>query len=170
MKLVADELKISPYDNYILVPFHNRKNAEKILSLGKCNVEFKKWRANRSLDANAYSWILQRKIAQVLGSTEEEIHIIMLKRYGQCEFPIFPPEKAKFKMERDELYMFAKDVEVNGKPAIMLRHYLGSRTYDTKEMSIFIDGIISECKELDIETITPSELATLKSNWKEKTA
>lgn len=41
----------------------------------------------------------------------------------------------------------------------------GSSQYDTKEMSHFIDGIVSEAKELDIETLTPMELEQMKVGW-----
>jgi hypothetical protein len=33
---------------------------------------------------------------------------------------------------------------------------------DTKEMSILIDGIVSEAKEMGIETLTPDELARIE--------
>ena len=51
----------------------------------------------------------------------------------------------------------------------LFNHYRlikGSSQYDTKEMSLFIDGIVSECKEQGIETMTPSELDQLKQSWK----
>jgi hypothetical protein len=36
-------------------------------------------------------------------------------------------------------------------------------------MSIFVDGIVSECKELGIPTDTPDEIARIKAAWgKEK--
>lgn len=43
--------------------------------------------------------------------------------------------------------------------------YFGSSTYDTKEMSTLIDGIVSECRELDIETETPEKLALMCEEW-----
>ena len=39
--------------------------------------------------------------------------------------------------------------------------YYGSSTYDSKQMSDFISLIVQECKEQDIETATPRELALL---------
>lgn len=38
---------------------------------------------------------------------------------------------------------------------------------DTKQMSILIDGIVQEAKQLDIETLPPAELTRLKEGWKE---
>ena len=43
--------------------------------------------------------------------------------------------------------------------------FKGSSEYDTREMSIFIDGIVSEAQGLGIDTRTPEELAEMKSLW-----
>ena len=32
-------------------------------------------------------------------------------------------------------------------------------------LSVFIDGIVSECKELGIETLPPAELQRMKEMW-----
>lgn len=34
-------------------------------------------------------------------------------------------------------------------------------------MSIFLDGVVQEAKELGIETLTPQELSRLKEEWKQ---
>lgn len=50
----------------------------------------------------------------------------------------------------------------------LFNHYLvikGSSDYDTAEMASFIDGIVSEAKELGIETLTPDELERMKQAW-----
>lgn len=44
--------------------------------------------------------------------------------------------------------------------------YFGGRTYDSKEMSLLIDGIVYEVKELGIETMTPEEIEKLKVAWR----
>ena len=43
--------------------------------------------------------------------------------------------------------------------------YKGSSEYDTKEMSVLIDGIVEECKQLNIETLTPQQLEELNRKW-----
>jgi hypothetical protein len=42
----------------------------------------------------------------------------------------------------------------------------GSHTYDTKEMSRLIDGVVEAAKELGIETLTPEQLERMKAAWK----
>ena len=44
--------------------------------------------------------------------------------------------------------------------------YRGSHDYDTREMSELINGLVSECKEVGIETITPAELDEMMKAWK----
>jgi hypothetical protein len=36
---------------------------------------------------------------------------------------------------------------------------------DKEEFSCLLDGLISECKEVEIETLTPDQLLELKSRW-----
>ena len=43
--------------------------------------------------------------------------------------------------------------------------YFGSSTYDSKQMSDLIDRLISEAKELGIETDTPEQISRYKSEW-----
>ena len=51
----------------------------------------------------------------------------------------------------------------NGNEFTIYRLYKGSSEYDTKEMSIFIDGVIHEAQQLGIETLTPNQIIELKS-------
>ena len=41
----------------------------------------------------------------------------------------------------------------------------GSSQYDSAEMAKFIDRIVDEAKELEIETLTPDELERMKARW-----
>ena len=57
--------------------------------------------------------------------------------------------------------MFAHGV-INGKTFSHVKVFIGSSEYDTKQMSIFIEGIVQEATDLRIPTITPAELDKLK--------
>jgi archaellum component FlaG (FlaF/FlaG flagellin family) len=57
------------------------------------------------------------------------------------------------------------EVNVNGMEGHQMQVFFGSSTFDTKSMSVFIDGIVSECKELGIETLPPDELERMKAAW-----
>lgn len=54
---------------------------------------------------------------------------------------------------------------VKGKEFTHYKVYKGSSEYDTREMSILIDGIIDEAKALDIEVISEREKALLLQEW-----
>ena len=45
-------------------------------------VEIKKWRKKRSLDANAYAWVLIDKIAQATGVPKTEVYRKVIREIG----------------------------------------------------------------------------------------
>lgn len=122
-------------------------------------------RKRRSLDANAYAWVLMDKIAQVIGSTKDDVYLQMLDKYGVFTHLIVKPKVVERVKQEWRTVRELGEVTVNGTTGIQLQCFFGSSTYDTKEMSRLIDGIISECKELDIETATPEELNLMKARW-----
>ena len=129
------------------------------------SVEIKQYREPRSLNANAYFWVLAAKLAAHLGTTKDEIYLEMLDRYGVFTHIIVKPEvvervKAEWRTTRE-----LGEATVNGKTGIQLMCFFGSSTYNTKEMSVLIDGVVSECKELGIETIPSDQLENLKKSW-----
>jgi hypothetical protein len=133
-------------------------------------IECKEYRKKRSLDANSYAWSLIGKIADALRTSKEEIYIKMLTRYGQREkqlISIIAEEEALKMIYRavDNHCCEVGESELNGKTFKHLAILIGSSQYDGRQMAILIDGIVSECKELDIETMTPNQLAELKSSW-----
>ena len=142
------------------------------ISGAKLTVTAKKYRKKRSLDANAYSWVLLDKMAKALGSTSEEVYEEMLRRYGyplydEDEKPVIISLKAGTDISALDIHLkLIGEGHVQDK---LFKHYKvirGQSTYDTKEMSTFIDGIVSEAKELGIETLTPTELERIKAAWK----
>jgi hypothetical protein len=134
-------------------------------------IECKEYRKKRSLDANSYAWLLIGKIADALRTSKEEVYIKMLTRYGQREkqlISIIDNEEAIAMIYRatNNHCTVVGEGAVNGKQFKHLAVLIGSSQYDTKQMSILIDGIVSEAKELGIETMTPDQLAELKNRWK----
>lgn len=131
----------------------------------KLSIKIDKYREKRSLNANNYAWALLTEIGNVLRLSKEEVYLTMLKRYGQSEIisvlahiPIH--EYVKYCEEAGESML-------NGKLFKHYKVYKGSSEFDSREMSIFLDGIVSDAKELGIQTMTPNEIARLKSMWGE---
>ena len=131
----------------------------------KLSIEIKPYREKRSLNANNYAWKIITEIGNVLRASKDEIYLKMLKRYGQSEmFSVL----ANIPIEKYvKYYEEVGEGTVNGKLFKHYRVYKGSSEFDTREMSIFIDGVVSEAKELGIQTETPDEIARLKSLWGE---
>ena len=142
---------------------------KEIVAKGKVlEVEIKQYRKKRSLTANSYFWVLVDKIAKVIRSTPDEVYIQMLTRYGQREAELLSVIEAGAEM----IYRATKnhcvevgESELKGKTFKHLAILIGSSEYDTKQMAILIDGIVSECKLLDIETMSERELNSLKASW-----
>ena len=127
------------------------------------SIEVKPYRAKRSLNANNYAWKIITEIANIVRASKDEIYLKMLKRYGQSDLISVLshiPVEHYFKY-----YEEAGESELNGKMFTHYRVYKGSSEFDSREMSIFIDGVVSEAKELGIQTETPDELAKMKSLW-----
>lgn len=127
------------------------------------DVEIKRKYKKRSTDANAYAWHLIGELADKVGADKELIYIVMLERYGQGGVvKIRDKDAAAFKKT---VKYWREHEKLTDENAAYYRFWVGSSQYNTKEMSIFIDGIISECREQGIETMTRAELERLKSEW-----
>ena len=132
----------------------------------KLSIKAVKHKEKRSLDSNAYAWVLMQKIAEAVNSDKWSVYLECLQKYSRCFTHVIVKPEAIDKMK--ELYRTCIDlgeISVNGTTGHQLQVYYGSSTFNTKEMSVFIDGIVSECKELDIETLAPEELERMKAAW-----
>lgn len=129
----------------------------------KLSIEVKPYREKRSLNANAYAWVLIGKIADAVRAGKDEIYLKCLKRYGQSDLiSILSTVPVEHYLK---YYEEAGRSTLNGKEFTHFRVYKGSSEFDTMEMTIFIDGVVSEAKDLGIQTETPEELARMKSLW-----
>lgn len=145
---------------------HAAKNLfDELHEAEKLSIKIDKYREKRSLDANNYAWKLLTEIGNVLRANKEDVYLEMLKRYGQSE--IFSVLSHIPFGEYVKYYEEAGESTLNGKLFKHYKVYKGSSEFDTREMSIFIDGIVSEAEELGIQTLTPNQIADLKSRWGE---
>lgn len=125
----------------------------------------KQHRKKRSLDANAYAWAMITKIADAMRASKEEVYLTMLKRYGQSSVVSVIEEAADIFKRSVKYWEDFGEADLNGKHFIHIKVFMGSSEFDTKQMAILIDGIVSECKELNIETMQPNEIERLKGEW-----
>lgn len=134
---------------------------------GLYDIEIKKHREKRSLDANAYAWVIITKISEAMRPplTKDEVYLMMLKRFGQTGVVKIQNEDVE-RFKRQFQYVEEHEKFAPEEKARYLRFWVGSSHYDTREMSVFIDGIVNEAKELGIETMTPDELERMKQEWR----
>ena len=123
-------------------------------------VTAKKNRRKRSLDANAYAWMLMSRIADETSRTKEQVYVDALKDYGQHAFLFRVEHGADVSLDG----VYVKYLEYDGHYDIY-EAFRGSSTYDTKEMSDFIDGIVQDAKALGIDTVPRVELDKIKEKW-----
>ena len=130
-----------------------------MLFTAKYDIKIEKHRNKRSLDANAYSWVLQTEIANVLRLSKEEVHFDMLKAYGQRDYTSLLADVniADYYTYYEEISTFKKNDNIFKSYFI----YKGTHNYNSKEMSIFIDGLVQEARNLGIETLEDKEINSL---------
>lgn len=142
-----------------------RKHKDKLY-----NLEVKEHRKKRSLDANAYAWVLIHKLADAMKLSPEEVYLQQIPNVGNNYTPMCVREQdvGRFKKtwKANGLGWPVKDLGPSQVPGCRnLMAYHGSSTYDTVQMSRLIDNLVQDCKALDIETLTPDKLALLKEGW-----
>lgn len=130
------------------------------------NIRITKYYNRRSLDANAYCWVLISEIADKMTISKDECYLGMLKDYGQ-QFVCKIPNKYVEHFKRNEKYFEEHESLEPEEKAQYFRVFVGSSNYDTEEMRAFIEGIKQEAEALGIDTRTPDEIAEMLAVWGE---
>nr|DAZ62849.1 MAG TPA: NinB protein [Caudoviricetes sp.] len=135
--------------------------------------ELKEYTEKRSLNANAYCWVLCDKIAKELSkdgtvTTKEIVYKDAITQIGSFE-PMIIEEKAFENFERiwsrQGLGFIVQEVSRKDK-CIRVNCYYGSSTYNTKEMSLLINLLVELAESLNIETKSENEINSLLEKWK----
>ncbi len=134
------------------------------------NCKLKRFRKKRSLDANAYFWVLCGKLAAKTRQCKSDIYRSLIKEIGD-NYEIVPIKDeavdtwCKNWEQKGEgwQYDILGESKLEGYTNVCC--YYGSSAYDTKQMSELIDLVVFECKEQGIETLTPDEIESMKAAW-----
>ena len=115
------------------------------------DITIKALKNKRSKNANDYFWELVGQMADKLGAKKEEIYFEQLKKYGQG---ITVTVQDGVDLTRAGFKYFEKlqDGIKNGTKFVAYRVFIGSSQYNTKEMSVLIDGTIQDAREMGIQT------------------
>lgn len=137
---------------------------------GELRLVLTKWRNRRSKDANAYFHLLADKLADAMRMSKPRMKNYLLYRYGQrCRDKDGNLVVIKTNADEDDLIersdihcWYLKNADDGTPMYVLLEH---SRFFDTRAMSILIDGVVAECKAQGIDTMTPTEINELKQKW-----
>lgn len=133
------------------------------------DVEIKEHREKRSLDANAYFWVLVDRLAEKTRIPKTDIYRSYIREIGGNHEVVCVADSAVEKLRRGWEHNglgWQTDTmpsKLPGCARVVL--YYGSSTYDTAQMSRLIDLIVQDCREQGIETLPPDKLAGMMEEW-----
>ena len=129
-------------------------------------VEVKEYRQKRSLDANAYAWVLIDKLAAKLNLSKAEVYRNAIREIGGVSETVCVLERGADALcngwQRNGLGWQAEKLPSKITGCVNVVLYYGSSSYDTAQMSRLIDNLVEEAKSQGIETMTPAELQRLE--------
>jgi hypothetical protein len=122
----------------------------------------------RSRDANALLWACLGELAGALRSDKWTVYLQMLKRYGQYTYICVKPKAVEAIKKQWRECEEIGHITIDGQDSVQMLCYFGSSTYNSKEFSILLDGVISEMKELGLDTPADRELKRAIRQMEEK--
>lgn len=139
---------------------NGQKIVEWLFTQGRDKIfEIKEYKPKRSRNQNSYAWELITQIGNAVRKSKEEVYLDMLKHYGQSQIVSMLSS-----IDPNGYFKYYEEIGtgiVNNKEFKHYKIFKGSSEFDSKEMSIFLDGIIQEAENLGIPTLTPDEIARL---------
>lgn len=129
----------------------------------------KKHREKRSLDSNAYLWVLIDKLAEKTEEPKSIIYKKSVKEIGGNSDTLCLKNEAVdtfctvwesrgLGWQTDRL-----PSKIEGCTNVVV--YYGSSTYNSAQMYLLIQNVVADCKEQGIETMPPEELESLIKEW-----
>lgn len=146
-----------------------QKMCDELKTAERLTIKVGRFKKKRSLDANAYAWVLISKLAEKLNIPKSEIYRSAIKEIGGNSDTVCIQDKAVQSLrdgwERNGLGWMTDTMpsKIEGCTNVIL--YYGSSTYDTAQMSRLINIIVEECRLQGIETKSKEELDSLLNQW-----
>lgn len=164
----------SPLGVMVVIPAPHDNDLAKLDKDKEYVIEIKKKSKLRSMNANAYCWVLCQKIAEELSKTgyisKEDVYRKAIKDCSHFSYvPVREDAIERYIQiwQGHGLGWIAEDAgeckNLKGYHNIMCYH--GSSVYNTKEMARLIDCLTDECEQLGIK-LEPSEyIQSLIEGW-----
>ena len=137
---------------------------------GYVDLTIDKWSDKRSIQANAYFHVLVNEIAKATKSSMDDVKKTLVLQYGtyargkdgKCAGVKVPKNT-----DIEQFYPYYRYIGDDENGLAMYLFYKRTRDLNKEEMSRLIEGTVSEAKALNIETMTPDELARMMNRYKE---
>lgn len=152
----------------LLLNTNEISDIEELKNENRLDFELKKHKEKRSLDANAYMWVLVSKLQEKLDIPKEDIYKDAIKNIGVYEvIPVKNEAVEKFiqAWKHNGLGWICETTKSKLEGFTNVLAFYGSSTYNAKEMSRLINLIVQECQQLNIEIKSKSEIDSLLSQW-----
>lgn len=139
-------------------------------------IEIKQYREQRSTTANRYMWTLITELSEKLTLPRGDTYIKLLKSYGK-EHQFTIKDEALTELIRswnfhnttvahtESLCDVTRSFRSKGQLWHDVSCYEGSSGYDSKVFSVLLNGIVSDCETMGINTMTPDEIERLMANY-----
>ena len=133
------------------------------------SVEFRKRFKKRSLDANAYAWVLICKLAEVLDKGKAEIYRETIRDIGGVSDTLCIQNAAVdtfCEAWRHQGLGWQADTfpsKILGCTNVTV--YYGSSVYDSKQMSLLINRLVQDCESVGIPTLSDATVEKMIRQW-----
>ena len=124
------------------------------------DVKITEYSDKRKQSQNSYYWVLVTQLADVLRTSKDELHEQLLKRYSQRDY-ISLLSHIKIS-DYFPYYEYQNTYKHNDNTFKSYLVFKRSSDMNKREFGILLDGLISECKECGINTLTPEQVRELK--------
>lgn len=144
---------------------------EQLKNENKLNVDIKKYRKKRSLNANNYFWKLLQELCELADIDPIEEYKRRVKQLGIFRISRFESkdvEAIKKSWENWGTAWFCEvyDTEYLGDIEFKILHlYYGSSSFNSKQMSRLINDLVQDCQTYGIETKPKEEIDSLLEEW-----
>lgn len=134
------------------------------------DIEIKIHREHRSKDANAMLWACLGDIAKELDRDPWSLYLNALKDYGKYTTLMVRQDavedvKKQWRevMEVGDTIMY--DTDGDAVRMVYLNCYFGSSTYDTKEFSTLLNGVIEDMRDLGLTPPPSGDMKRALEQW-----
>ena len=134
-----------------------------------CEITVKRYRKKRSLEANAYAWVLIGKIAEKKHIAKKEVYRNAIREIGGVSEVLTMKKNAvrRFQEQWDKngIGWQVEDIgsKIPGWTNVII--YYGSSSYDTAQMSDLIDSLVQDAKALGIETEDENKIKAMLEEY-----